>query len=245
MQPIHPDSSLTNVLAFAFPFPRVHRANPVGVCARLWILHLGLLGLSSTALAEGENLLLNGQFTQGLDHWATHGAVLSISDQALLTDAAATRTLLFQGVEVGAGAFTFSFDFQNLLSTAEPSGRAKDTFFASLYFAPEAAAFDPVGFTGFAGFLDLLDLDAAGPRVLRGEVVASPVLAGFSRYTVEFVLPEAATVFAVFDLVDLNALPDDSRVLLDYVVLIPEPALVGGWVGLIALVCLGWRHIKS
>lgn len=190
-------------------------------------------------LRAASNFVVNGEFLAGLDGWESRGSVFTTGGSAALADDGEARSLLYQGMELEGGNYAFSFDFRNLLSAAVPPGAALDTFFATLYFSASPELFDPEDLTGVSGFEALLDLDVNGPRLFAGEVGLSPAGSELTRYTTDFTLAEPMTVFAVFDLVDLNGINDDSLVLIDNVTLIPEPrhaALVAAGVVLVMMV---------
>src|SRR5205085_1829814 len=106
-------------------------------------------------------LISDSDFTSGLDPWSTQGSVTASNGVAIVTDSGVTRSLLFQPVTSGTGAFTLSFDFRNALSADVPVGALADTLFASIYFADSLAALDvPNGV--FADSISLFDLDSAG-----------------------------------------------------------------------------------
>ena len=111
-------------------------------------------------------------------------------------------------------------------------------FFASLYLSSTPEQFDPRTPEGFDAFLALFDLDSAGPFDFSGQFIDNPVKLDYLTYTQPFVLETASTLFAVFELSDLNGINDNSIVLVDSVViLIPEPqsALFAGLAALLVL----------
>jgi hypothetical protein len=182
--------------------------------------------------------LLNEDFSSGLEGWSVAGAVFEGLGEVAVTDESVTRSVLYQGVQLDPGEYLVSIDFKSLLSSEEPLGFAKDTFFATLYLSSTPEQFDPLSPEGFETFLTLFDLDSAGPFDFSGQFINNPVKLDYLTYTQPFVLETASTLFAVFELSDLNGIDDNSIVLVDSVViLIPEPrsALFAGLVALFVL----------
>lgn len=182
-----------------------------------------ILSLAIHPLALTANILTNGDFSRGLEGWNIAGAVFPGVDVAAVTDEDARRSVLYQGVVLEPGTYGVTVDFRNLLSSLEPQGFARDSFFASLYFTSTPDLFDPLGPAGFDVSVPLFDVDSLGPVLFTGTVGTSPSGGDYTRFSGEFALGNPLTVFAVFDLADLNGLNDNSIVLVDRVTIVPEP----------------------
>ena len=61
---------------------------------------------------SGAAIVLNPDFSDGLNHWHAEGAVFSTGNQGVLTDDAVARSFLYQAVEASAGPQAVSFDFR-------------------------------------------------------------------------------------------------------------------------------------
>ena len=182
------------------------------------------LGATGLPLGMAGNILTNGDFSLGLSGWEVAGAVFPGVNVAAVTDEDAQRSVLYQGVSLEPGTYGVTVDFRNLLSPIEPSGFARDSFFASLYFTSTPELFDPLGPSGFDVSIPLFDVDSIGPLLFTGSLGISPAGTAYTRFSGDFALGNPLTVFAVFDLADLNGVNDNSLVLLDRVAIVPEPA---------------------
>jgi hypothetical protein len=183
-------------------------------------------------------ILINEDFASGLSGWDIAGAVFEGIGEAAITDENAVRSFLYQGIQLDPGSYEININLKPLLASEEPLGFARDTFFASLYLSTTPELFDPRTPEGFDAFLELFDFDAAGPFDFSGEFMSNPGKPDYVTYSQGFTLESTSTLFAVFELSDLNGINDNSIVLVDSVViLIPEPAsaLFAGLAALLAL----------
>jgi len=188
-------------------------------------------------------LLVNGDLSSGLGGWQTTGGVFSGVGEAALTDEVAAPSLLYQGVSLDSGTYQVGMDVREVLSNSEPVGYAKDTFFASLYFTSTPEQFDPRDPSGFDVAVPLFDLDASGAVLFTGTLEDITSAPGYSRFYGVFSLGTATTVFAVFELVDLNGGLDNSVVLVDNVyITVPEVSGAGVLAGLAACVFIFLRR---
>jgi hypothetical protein len=184
--------------------------------------------LTSQLAAAG---VVNGEFSNNLANWDSLNVTVS-SGEAILSDGSGLNSRLFQGVGLAAGQYTVEFDFLNQLSAEVPPGSFLDTFFASLYFIDDINLFD-LDALAFDDALPLFDLDAGGPFLYQGSVGSSSLGNDWSHYTAVF---NNTFNYAIptFELFNLNSIDDDSRVLIDNVVInavppnsVPEPATLG------------------
>lgn len=191
-----------------------------------------ILGFSCVAMAVP---LQNGDFSNEFAGWRTEGDVAAVNGEAALGDNAAFYSLLQQGVALAIGDYTFAFDFKNQLSGTVPNDPPfafLDTFFATLYFTDDLNGFHlaPGGFDAAA---PLFSLDANGVFDSFGGIGPSGKGSDWSRFSLNFHNSHAYVV-PVFELLDMNFLDSDSRVLLDNVgitktpepTVIPEPSTV-------------------
>ncbi|CAG0967923.1 hypothetical protein [Geobacter sp.] len=61
-----------------------------------------------------------GDFSTALSGWTTLGDVTVENEEAVLGDNGATYSILYQGIPLAAGDYTFEFDFRNRLSGTVP-----------------------------------------------------------------------------------------------------------------------------
>lgn len=176
--------------------------------------------------------VMNGDFTSGSDgllHWISRGEFFNTGDQAVLSDAARIRTILWQGVEGPTGTAQFSFDLLTSLVDVTVPGSLPDSFFVSLYFLPQADLFDPE-ILGSGSVTPIADFDDRGidfPTFAASGLISSPSAKGpaYREFTYTFFHPGGAVV-PVFELNDLNGFSGDSIVAVDNVIInfVPEPS---------------------
>lgn len=171
------------------------------------------------------NLVQNSEFDLGLTDWVTTNDVVHVSAEAILGEQG-PPAMLYQSVQTGAGDFVLSFDYHPDLSDDVPTGFAPDTFFASLYFFNDENTFDLAN-NVFDDALGLLDLDSDGPFNSGGTIEPSTEKgAGWWHFAATFNTPYNFVAVA-FELANLNGTAGDSRMFIDNVIMIPEPAT--GW----------------
>jgi hypothetical protein len=171
---------------------------------------LGSLWLA--ALSPGANLLVNGDFSDGVNNWQSAGRVAPLDGLAVVTDDGATRSLLWQTAAIPAGRFEVEFEFRNLFSNAVPAGTLLDSGFVSIYFFSNPQAFDPLDSGTFESATGLLDLDANGPSNFPADASLLPADCGSDYVRFNGFFENTGSLFfaLVFDLVDLNFVNDDS-----------------------------------
>ena len=171
--------------------------------------------------------VVNGDFSSNLDNWDSLNVTVS-SSEAVLSDNSGLDSRLYQGVGLSAGQYVLEFDFLGQLSADVPTGSVLDAFFASLYFINDINSFDLDNLV-FDDALSLFDLDAGGPVLYVGTIGNSSLGNGWSHYSTVF---SNTFNYAIptFELFNLNSIDDDSRVLIDNVVItavpvgtVPEP----------------------
>jgi len=202
--------------------------------------------------------LINGDFSSGLNPWSTSGDVSAVAGVTTLDDNTGPNTFLYQGVGIGPGQYTISFDFYLDLSSTVPVDpfASLDLFAASLYTFD-----DPTTESQIAGFGDFLSSGSwTGPTptsatalvsadgaagVFENAGAISPIVSnpGWRHFEFTFTTLDIFVV-PVFELLDLNLTDNDSHAQIDNVILagvtsavVPEPtslALLGvGIAGLI------------
>jgi hypothetical protein len=184
----------------------------------------GLCWLGATGALGGFTGLLNGEFSDDLVGWTATGNVFVQSGEAVIGELGVTRSRLYQGVALPAGEGSVEFDLLPDLSDTVQGGALFDTFFASLYFVDDLSTFDlELGI--YDAQVPLMDLDAFGPFNVAGSLEPSVLGGDWIHFQAEFLSSYTHVVLA-FELVDQNGLEADSRVRVDNLALIPEPAVI-------------------
>jgi hypothetical protein len=177
--------------------------------------------------------VVNGTFDNGLVGWETSGSIFSTGQLGVITDQGAPRAVLWQMVLLSPGLYFLEFDVLGSLAGVGGEGTLPDVFFASLYFASDPQAFDPLNQAGFDQALAVADLDFRGITALGLGVEAGPSPKGRSyvRITMPFELAGGG-VAPLFEVNNLNFITGDSIAAVDNVSIrvVPEPSA--------ALLCL-------
>ena len=184
---------------------------------------------------------VNGDFSGGLANWSTTGDVSAISGEAALRDQVAPTTLLYQPVPLAPGTYVLTFDVRGSLAPNPGPGFFPDTFFASLYFTTNPATFD-IASSQFDAVVDLVDLDAGGFTVHAGSIGPSPSGAQWTRHTLLF-SSAFAYVVPAFELADIDGTKGNSQVLIDNVLIVPEPATLA--LAALGLAALALRRLRG
>ncbi len=203
------------------------------------------LGLSVMPAARAVNLMVNGEFDEGLAGWDQTGTVFTTGETGILSDQGGMRVVLFQSVVVPVEttvSLTLSFDFFNALSPVVGLGQTPDTVFGSAYIG--GLPFGPLYEEGvYDDVVGLLDADYRGSVNLPPGLVVtpSPKGAGWERYTVP--LAVVAHVTVAFEFIDGNGLTGDSSAAFDNVFLMAEPIPEPRAAGLL-LAAAGWFVLR-
>jgi len=170
-------------------------------------------------------MVINGDFSDGLNDWTTLGDVSELLEEALVADdgAGTGSGSLYQGVALMAGNYQLQFDFLGDLSSSVPGGTFPDVFAASLYFIDDINNFDLLN-SVFDDVIALFDLDFAGLLPSNGSGGSSPKGPDWTRWTLSF---NNSYNFAIptFETFDGNFLAD-SVVRIDNVSITASPAQV-------------------
>lgn len=173
------------------------------------------------AVGRASAVFSNGGFSDGLTGWTFENDVSVEDGRAVLEDPESGYSVLYQGAPLAAGSFQIDFDFLNLLSADVPQGFFLDVYFASIYYIDDLAQFD-LGSGGYDASVGLFDMDSAGTYNVNGSIGASPLGPEWLHYS--GFLPNAySNIVAVFEIHNLNGEGGDSLVLMDNVVVVPEP----------------------
>lgn len=187
-------------------------------------IFLGFVVLFSP-LTHGMGMVINGDFSDGLNDWTTLGDVNEQLEEALVPDdgAGTGSSSLYQGVALAPGSYEFQFDFLGDMSSNVPPGSFPDLFSASLYFIDDINSFDLVN-SFFDDVIALFDLDFFGLAPINGSAGSSPKGAGWTRWALSF---NNSYNFAIptFETFDGNFLAD-SVVRIDNVSITANPAQV-------------------
>jgi hypothetical protein len=195
--------------------------NAVNVFRRCFLPAAAAAATCATALAYP----LNGDFSDGLNHWTVVGNVAEIGQQGVLSDTGARHSQIYQGVRWVPNWLVVEFDFQNLLSELVTHGTFRDAFFASLYLVDNIEQFDLQN-NVYDDVVPLFDMDTDGPYNSAGTISASDKGGEWLHFRLATANPYAYAV-PVFEMFDLNLVGGDSLVLVDNVGLVPEPASFG------------------
>lgn len=186
-------------------------------------------------LASAAHATFLEDFSGGLTAWSSEGAdtllgdVSVVAETACIADELDWYTAFYQAVLLPSGFHLLEFDFLGAVS-ADTGGVAPDVFFASLYFANDAGAFDLATAT-FDDVMPLMDLDALGPYNVAGAITPSALGGDWLHFSSVF-WNSYAYAIPTFELLDQNLIPGDSLVCLDNISIvayeppIPEPASV-------------------
>lgn len=194
---------------------------------------LTLAGLWWPSAGYAANLVVNGEFTDGVEPgWETVGTVFNTGQTGVLSDQGGAYVVLFQSVPVPvelAQSLTLQFDLFGNLSPVAGLGQTPDTLFSAVFlgvvpFGPEfgAGVYDEV--------VPVLDLDFRGlanpAPGLAGE--PGPQGEGWTRYRLPLDVTGFVTV--AFEFIDGNGIVGDSTGAVDNVILevvpIPETGTV-------------------
>jgi hypothetical protein len=177
-------------------------------------------------------MVLNGDFSNGLNGWTTEGLIQPngdvqvVNEEAVLGDNGEVISALYQGVALVPFVYTIELDFKNNLSDFVPDDpfAFPDTFFASLFFINDLSQFDLAAGV-YDDSLALFDMDASGVFNNNGTLSASSKGAEWARFSMTFE-NTYAYVIPTFELFDFNFVDNDSQVRVDNVSVnpVPEPA---------------------
>lgn len=187
------------------------------------VLYYG--GLNSV---QGASLIANGDFSASLNDWQKVGTVFDTGQSAILSDAGAPRSVVFQTAVVPDGVvlLRLSFDLLTALSPVAGLGQTPDSVFISAFrgAAPFGVNFDTAAFdTAIA----ILDADHRGLANLPFQLASgpSPKGQGWTHFTMP--LPPVPFATVAFEFIDGNGVTGDSTAAVDNVFLeaefIPEP----------------------
>lgn len=169
----------------------------------LWTLFVSLV-LCQPAYA----LLINGDFTSGLDDWVTSGSVSAVSEAAQLDDSNGNYySMLTQAGIFSPGTHTFSFDYQVINLGAAPVDEpfsTNDLFSATLF----GTNSDPVDFSQYVSLAQLQLQDSLMPTQ--------------HKFSITF-QNEYSHLIPYFELLDGNFIESDSCIVIDNVIITEEP----------------------
>lgn len=186
------------------------------------VLIIFLLSNSSYA----DNLVDNGEFSNGLVNWTTEGDVFIDSEYAVLGDNGVWYSLLFQPTALDYGTYTLEFDFKNSLSpdiTIDPWS-FYDSFYTTIYFIDDINSFSLETMV-YDDAIELFSMDSNGVFDNYGTISSSILGPDWVNYSTYFANEYTYTIIT-FEFLDFNCIDNDSQVFIDNVSInpVPEPA---------------------
>ncbi len=193
------------------------------------------LALFFSAIGLAEATLANGDFSDGLNGWATGGSVTSTPGGTNLSDNGVIYSFLYQEAAFPTGSYTLSFDYKLQTLGTAPTDipfAFNDLFSISLYFANSTGEMNPSAntFPNPSASNTLLSMDSNSGN------------ANWRHYSQTFE-NSYLYVLPTFELFDLNYVNNDSAVFINNINVsennpVPAPtAILQLGSGLLGLFC--------